>query len=207
MSEEEQTINTRSCQVLFSLFIDNFPSFKVDWEKDWGEWTKQILTFFAELGKKYLYHVYLDPQYGVLDLEKEPTEEYMVDLCWTFEDECMRGYWMELALESELSAQDLGSIMWDFYKLIDIKAFMKIGICAPKLSERDKVIREMESAVSVSGIKSPFERYLLILILYHGAPEKESERIEIKGYEINYLGDLKEIGSRRFPAKLRSKSK
>jgi len=82
---------------------------------------------------------------------------------------------------------------------------MKIGIFSPKLSERDKVIREMESAVAVSGIRFPLERYLVILILYHGAPEKESERIEIKGYEINYLGDLKEIGSKRFPAKLGSK--
>lgn len=203
MNREEETINARSSRVLFSRFIDVFPFLKLDWEKDWAQWTKEILTFFAQLGKKYLYHVYLQPQYGVLDLDEEPTYEYMVDLCWTFEDECMRGYWMELALESEFS-QDFNSIMEDFYKLIDIKAFMKIGIFSPKLSERDRVIREMESAVAVSGIRFPFERYLVILILYHGAPEKESERIAIKGYEINYLGDSNEIESKRFPAKLGS---
>ena len=153
------------------------------------------------MGKTYEYQVYLGPQYGVLDLNKEPTNEYLVDLCWTFENR--KGYWMELALESELSkSQNFDAIQWDFYKLIDIKAFTKIGIFSPKLSERDDVINEIESAIAVSGIRFPFERYLIILILYHGASEKESERIEIKGYEINNMGDSKEIGSKRFPAKL-----
>lgn len=202
---KERHINYRSCKILFELFLKKFPSLKLDWEKDWNEWTKQILTFFAELGKFYGFEVYLHPKFGVLNSGKEPTSEYLVDLCWSFEDEYNRAQWIELALESELSSRDIDSITYDFNKLVDIKSYVKVGIFSPKLAERDKVIEALEEMVAISAIKFPSESYLVILILYHGKAEKASKRIEIIGYEINYRGESRMIDSRRFPASIKKK--
>ena len=107
---------------------------------------------------------------------------------------------MELALESELSGQDVESIKDDFYKLTDVKACTKVGIFAPKLRDKQKVLDELSALVAHHGIRIPEEKYLIILILYHGKAEEEKQRIEIAGYEINYLGDLNFIESKRFPA-------
>lgn len=202
---EEKHTNYRSCKVLFELFLEKFPNLKLDWEKDWNQWTKQILTLFAELGKFFGFEVYLEPKYGILGLDKEPTSEYLVDLCWSFEDEYYRAQWIELALESELSGRDIDSIIEDFNKLVDVKSYVKVGIFCPKLADRDRVMELLEDTVAISGIQFPSERYLVILILYHGKAEKVSKRIEIAGYEINYRGESKIIDSGRFPASIKKK--
>jgi len=141
-------------------------------------------------------------RFGVLNLDNEQSSEYIVDLCWCLEDEYERAYWMELALESELSSQDIDSIKYDFWKLTDIKAYTKVGIFAPKLRDRQKVLEELVALVAHHGTRAPTEKYLVIPILYRGKAEEETQRIEIAGYEVNHLGDLKLIGSKRFPAKL-----
>lgn len=199
---KDKRVNLRSCEFLFLLFLKGYSEMKLDWNDDWKEWTSNILTFFAELGKFYGYQIYLNPVFGVLNLSNEQSSEYIVDLCWCLEDEYERAYWMELALESELSSQDIDSIKYDFWKLTDIKAYTKVGIFAPKLRDRQKVLEELVALVAHHGIRAPTEKYLIILILYHGKAEAETQRIEIAGYEVNHLGDLKLIGSKRFPAKL-----
>ena len=141
---EEKTFNYRSCKNLFKLFLREFPSMKLDWETSWNEWTIKLLTFFAELGKFYDFEVYLTPKCGVLTSNKENTSEYLVDLSWCFEDEKKRAEWIELALESELSSQDIDEIMYDFSKLVEIKSYVKVGIFAPKLSDRDTLIEDLE---------------------------------------------------------------
>ena len=201
--EKDKATNLRSCNFLFSLFLKAYPKMSLNWSDNWNEWTNKILTFFAELGKLYEYHVYLSPEYGVLDLNNEPTNEYLVDLCWSFEDENERAFWLDLALESELSGRKVISIKEDFWKLTDVKAYTKVGIFTPFLRDKDRVLEEITSCVAHHGIRVPTERYLVILILNHGKTEIESKRIEIAGYEINYLGDLREIDSKRFSAKLR----
>lgn len=199
---KDKTANLRSCEFLFSLFLKGYSEMKLDWNDDRKKWTSNILTFFAELGKFYGYQIYLNPEFGVLNLGNEQSSEYIVDLCWCLEDEYERAYWMELALESELSSQDIDSIKYDFWKLTDIKAYTKVGIFAPKLRDRQKVLEELVALVAHHGIRAPTEKYLIIPILYHGKAEEETQRIEIAGYEVNHLGDLKLIGSKRFPAKL-----
>jgi len=194
MSEREDVSNLRLPEVLFDLFIKEFPKLRLDWNKNWSEWTEKIFTFFANLGEKYRYGVYVKP--GVV--KGIESGEYLVDLCWVADYE--PHMWMELALEEELSYTDVDSIIWDFCKIIDLKAYTKVGIFAPKLSEIDEVLQELKNTVTYSEIKVPTERYLVIFILYHGKTEKEERRIEITGYEINYLGDLRKIGSARFPS-------
>ncbi|MGQ9642019.1 MAG: hypothetical protein ACUVUF_07855 [Candidatus Bathycorpusculaceae bacterium] len=199
---KDKAVNLRSCEFLFSVFLKSYPKMKLSWDDDWGKWTSNILTFFAELGKFYGYQIYLKPEYGVLNLGNEPSTEYLVDLCWCLEDEYERAYWMEIALESELSSQDIDSIKYDFWKLTDVKAYTKVAVFAPRLRDRQIVLEELVALVAHHEIRVPEEKYLIILILNYGKAEDASKRIEIAGYEINYLGDLKPIDSKRFPAKL-----
>ncbi|RJS92438.1 hypothetical protein CW705_02835 [Candidatus Bathyarchaeota archaeon] len=196
-----KTVNLRSCDTLFSLFLGYYPKMKLGWDDDRRRWTVSILNFFAELGKFYGYQVWLKPDYGVRNINNKETREWLVDLCWYFEAEYFTAHWVELALESELSSQTIDDILYDFWKLTDIKAFMKVGIFAPKLSKKESLLQELIAVVAQHGIKIPTEKYLIILILYHGKVEDETKRIEIDGYEINYLGDFKRIGSKRFPVK------
>ncbi|MEM5867561.1 MAG: hypothetical protein QXG39_06545 [Candidatus Aenigmatarchaeota archaeon] len=196
---KEKVVNLRSCKFLFQAFLEAFPEMKLSWKDDWDKWTKSILNFFAELGKYYKYQIYVNRKYGILDLNNELCEEYLVDLCWCFEDPYEKAYWIELALESELSAQDIDSIKYDFWKLTDLKAYTKVGIFAPKLRDKQKVLDELVALVAHHEFRVPTEKYLVILILYHGKIEDESQRIEIAGYEINHSGDLNYLGSKRFP--------
>lgn len=196
-----EQVNLRCCDLLFELFLKACSQMKLKWDSDWNVWTSKILTFFAELGRLYEFGVYLRPEYGFTDVDNQPTSEYLVDLCWAFEDEKYnRAYWIELALESELSSQDVGSIKYDFWKLTDVKAYTKVGIFAPRLRDKKEVLDEISSLVAINVIKIPTEKYLVILILNHGKAETESQRIEVAGYEINYLGDCKQISSKRFPS-------
>ena len=188
---EEKTPNLRSPKVLFDLFIKEFPKFDLEW-KNWTEWTNRLLGFFAKLGKKSGYGIYLKS--GILPKEKEG--EYLVDLCWV--GEFKEHIWIELALEEELSYHDIDSITEDFWKIVDLKAYTKVGIFAPRLAEREEALESLRSIVAYSEIKIPTERYLVIFFLYHGKAEKKDQRIEIVGYEINYLGDYRKIKSVRF---------
>jgi len=204
---EKKSLYTRSCEVLFNLFLRAYPEMKLNWKDNRKNWTKKILTFFGELGNVYNYFVCLNKEYGFLDIRNEPTGEYLVDLCWYYSNEEETAYWIELALESELSSKDVDSIKYDFWKLTDVKAYTKIGIFMPSLRDRQRVMEEISYLVAYHGIRVPTERYLVILILNHGVVENEARRIEIVGYEINYFGDVREVGSKRFPEKLRATGK
>jgi len=184
---EEKTLNLRSPEVLFDLFTKEFPKFNLQWG-NWTEWTSKLLGFFTKLGKQYGYYI----------RGGEKTSEYLVDLCWIGSFKEHGAAWMELALEEELSYYDIDSIGEDFSKIVDLKAYTKVGIFAPKLAEREEALRSLENLVTYSEPKIPTERYLVIFILDHGKKEKKAQRIEIVGYELNYLGDSKLIKSVRF---------
>jgi hypothetical protein len=185
---EEKTLNLRSPEVLFDIFTKEFPKFNLRWG-NWTEWTSKLLGFFTKLGE----------QYGYDDIRGgKKTREYLVDLCWIGRLKGHGAAWIELALEEELSYYDIGSITEDFEKIVDLKAYTKVGIFAPKLAEREEALRSLESIVTYSEPKIPTERYLVIFILDHGKKEKKAQRIEIAGYEMNCLGDSKLIKSVRF---------
>ena len=60
--------------------------------------------------------------------------EYLVDLCWIYQDSTER--WMGLALESEISNDSIKGIREDFKKLLDIKARTKVGLFVPSESRK-----------------------------------------------------------------------
>lgn len=193
---KSRVVNTRSSEFLFELFLKKYSILKFSWKENWDEWSKKIFTFFGELGKDRCYEIFLNPKYGIKDLHANETSEYLVDLCWEKQGETS----LELALESELSsANDIESIMWDFNKLMDVKAFIKVGICSPLLRDRSTLMEEISRNLARHLISVPTERYLFILIIDHGKKELETQRIEIEGWAVNYLGELKKLGSKYFP--------
>jgi hypothetical protein len=121
---------------------------------------------------------------------------YLVDLCW---EEYAKGKhcWLELILEEEW-AGDWDGLSWDFSKLLDVKANIKVFICFPKEAERREVPVALANWVSEHAIKCPDESYLLI-IFSRDARRKQSERLQIEGFAIDYRGELAELGSQLFP--------
>ena len=77
---------------------------------------------------------------------------------------------------------------YDFYKLVDIKSFTKVGIFSPKKSDAKKLLKNMAEIVTYSGIRIPYENYLIIFLIDHGNKENIDTRLEICTYHINFQG-------------------
>ncbi len=68
---------------------------------------------------------------------KEKSFEYLLDLCWNVIDQ--KEIWLEMVLESELSERKVESTLYDFEKLTDVKAFLKIGIFHPQIKRVEEI--------------------------------------------------------------------
>lgn len=183
-------MNIRSCEDLSKTFLKKYPKFKWKFKNKIGALTENILSFWSDLGEEYEFTVYK---------KGKDNHEYLLDLCWSFESGDRPDIWMELGLESELSNNSLEGIKQDFWKLVDVKSYTKVGIFSPKLGDKDEVIELLTQIVTFSGIKIPVEKYLIIFIIDHGVKENPKKRTEICTYQINYLGELKHLKTRRFP--------
>jgi hypothetical protein len=192
---EYSELDLKSPKVLFKAYLDDFPTLGIHWNQSFTEWTSKNLDYFRNLGKSIGSFCYPDPETGAVG--------YLVDLCWEEKDEqreervTSKYRWLELALEQEWS-NNWDAIFADFSKLTDIKAKIKVFICFPKEVQRDELTDQLAHWVSISGIKHPDESYLVIIFSRNGR-RKESERLKIEGYEIDYRGLLWELHSRLFP--------
>ena len=125
------------------------------------EWTKAVYNCFHAWGRKNNFKVYSKP--NILGTGEQ---EYLVDLCWSKEDGQKYSDYkgLELALESEwLTSED--EIMWDFCKLIDVKAFIKTMVICIKEEEINRIINLMAETVKSSRIKFDQENYLIIAFI------------------------------------------
>ncbi|MDD5449938.1 MAG: hypothetical protein PHO42_05005 [Candidatus Omnitrophica bacterium] len=160
-----------------------YTKFQEDWKElgsklSWGDggntsWTNEILGYFRREGR-------LTYQF------KSDDYEYLLDLVWykggkEYEDY----YGLELALESEWGGS-LGEIMDDFYKLTDVKAFLKVMIVGRSEYSTDKMIEIMSKTVKNSK-KLPEEEYLVIIFPQTAQGVEREEKI-FSGYKINNCG-------------------
>lgn len=176
---------------LFDKLEENYVEIGAKWKDNNAVWTKKILGFFYDLGMKQKYDVYASPKIG-----KKNTHEYLVDLSWVFENE--KGSWIELALEEEWSLNK-DAIFFDFHKLLDVKAKLKVFICFPNERDREDFPKEMAKDILNQANKMFDEKYLIVVFSRHER-RKPSERIKIHGYEFNYIGDrLNKFESKWFP--------
>jgi len=169
---------------LFKDFCDAFR--RQNWQSkcdDFPELTPYILSYFREKGEK----------------EGFESHDYLVDKCWTtgYYDKNAVGYWIELAMESELSSQSRGGIWEDFVKLMDVKANIKVGVFRPAKAQREEILDMLRDELDCHRIKNPQEEYLIILLFYR--TDKTPVRLEISGYRFDYLGNYEKIGSELLP--------
>lgn len=174
----------KSCEKLFAQFINDFPKLGCLSEYKFAQFNPHLKRYFGNLGKKSGYVSYWT---------SKETSEYLVDLCWYVENQT--GEWMELALEQELSSDDIEEVKSDFYKLLDVKAFLKIGIFRPKKAERYKILELFQELISRHKIRNPEERYLTILMFWHSSRDPHPNKLEISGHEFDFLGNRTDLGT------------
>ena len=183
-------IDLRSPEILFNTYLNDFPTLSISWSQTDKEWTKNNLDYFHQLATERNVSYFPNPA--------KYATGYLVDLCWEEIDERGSKYrWLELALEQEWSSA-WEEIFRDFSKLVDIKAKIKVFICFPKESERGELSKHLAHWVSMGEMKHPDESYLVI-VFSRDARRKESERLQIEGFEIDYRGRLSELGLKQFP--------
>lgn len=149
------------------------------------EWTKEILKYFSCLGENgnAQYKIYANPNH----VEKAE-QSYLVDLCWSKEDsQDYKDYkGLELILESEwLTEED--EIMWDFCKLIDIKANLKVMVICIEERRIKGIVEEMAATIKKGDLKLREEIYLVIIFVPLPSVHNP-ERYIIEGYKIDNNG-------------------
>lgn len=147
-----------------------------------SEWTKEILKYFSCLGENEQYKIYASPN----DVEKAE-RSYLVDLCWSKEGQDYKDYkGLELILESEWSTEE-DEIMWDFCKLIDIKANLKVMVICIEEKRIKGIVEEMAATIKKGDLKLREEIYLVIIFVPL-ASIHNPERYIIEGYRIDSNG-------------------
>lgn len=135
--------------------------------------TKQVLNFFRKMGEKRGRFVYPSSRVG----------EWVYDLCWSIEEEDWafeKEHFVELVLESEWG-KNWEDIAEDFYKLLDSKAPIKVGIC--QSNNKQILVEKIQKMISTFKIKIPEEYYIIFI---HGFGWEEC----ITGYIITTEGNL-----------------
>ena len=110
--------------------------------------------------------------------------EYLVDLCWWKEQDGR--YWLELVLESEWQPSK-GEIEQDFYKLVDVKARLKVWVCCWGERQMQACQPSLSQAVSKARFKFPEEEYLIINLPYSEKPEY-TDCVVVEGFWMNWQG-------------------
>jgi len=126
----------------------------LNWKTPNSEWTKCILPFFSELGEKKGFISHYSPKAG-------GDKEYLVDLVWKINSPKR---WLQMALESEISSPTPKGILEDFEKLVDIKAYLKVGIFKIDAKKEDEVLEEMLELLNKQMIVGPKEDYLIVFM-------------------------------------------
>jgi len=180
-----QQFDFRSPKAFFERYLVDFQKIGLDWSEKDADWTHKNLEYFDKLGKSQGYKVWW--QYG--------GGEYLVDLCWLVSGE--QHYWMELALEQEWKGS-FKDIKEDFFKLMDVKACLKVFVCFPYKHVIPDLPSRLAREISRHKIKISDEAYLLI-ILSRDASCRQAERLKVEGFGIDYRGSITPLGEKYFP--------
>ncbi len=102
---------------------------------------------------------------------KQAGGEYLWDITWTHESD--RAYWMELAGEIELNANDESEVLDDFYKVLDAMARLKVFVAGLPWSRTYRGVRkEIEQRVRARRLNLADEWLLVVLLDWRGRQQK-----------------------------------
>lgn len=168
-----------------------YNKFKQDWKENKSNqslfndtdktWTKNILEYFEKE--------------GINSYDLVSHRNYLNDLVWSIEGKKEEEYenydGLVLALESEWG-RSKKQIMEDFYKLVDVKAFLKIMIIGRSGQATNEIIEVMSKIIKKGRIKV-FEEEYLIIVFPQNYYEVEKEGQVFSGYKINSQGKLQTL--------------
>jgi len=166
---------------IFQSFMKDFETERFLAKRTIPSMTKILKNYFYELGKSKGFEPWTTKR------GKEVSYEYLVDHCWAVKDQ--KGIWLEMALESELSERNVEGILYDFEKLTDVKAFLKIGIFHPQIKRIEEVASKCAELIRRHRIKIVGEQYLLIFLT-----ERQRNRrwyLKVSGYLFDHMGKIK----------------
>lgn len=177
---------------LYRQYLDALPKLGVDAYSSSAAWTRHIKEWWARKGTEYAYQV----RANALDLKhaRFAKKEFMVDVLWEIDSK--RTAQIQMALECEWSTNRAG-ILWDFRKLVCLKAPQKVMIFQASSRREPHSIEELAGAVRRCRIRQePAEQYLLIRHRDH-RPEPEQLIQLMRGYILDRNGLCKPLGEER----------
>ena len=172
---------------LYTNFCDNFKGIcKSTPDTDHEELCRNINNYFYNLGLDNNCAVYTKPH-----VVKQGKQGFLVDLCWA--QEKGDDYGLELALESEWGSSK-SQIMDDFYKLMVLKAFIKLMIIGRFQQEINSLLEAMSKTIQNSSVKYPGEEYLIVFFPDGYKPKPNIKKGQIfVGYKISFQGKLQPL--------------
>jgi hypothetical protein len=143
----------------------------LSWGQSLKDWTTGIKGCFRKLAKDFDYEPVLT---------STDKKEYLTDIVWKCEHP---ERYLSLAMESELSKRD-DAILEDFEKLVDIKAYLKIGLFHLRTNAAMMpIIDKMKKILTKQHITFN-ETYLVIFLSY----DESSKKIQINAYDLDVKG-------------------
>lgn len=169
--------------IFLETLFDEFCKY-LDGKLKWSEretkpkmWTKIIFNFFTQRNEKE----------AIPFLEKK---EYMrVDYIWRYDTSRYSTNDIELAVEPENMMEKVDILInEEIQHLIDIKARNKIGIFYVSHGDEKEFIRKVQERIKTQIIRSPIERYLIIL--GYTTTHHKKRAILFKGFFFDQDGNL-----------------
>jgi len=169
----------------YNSFVAYLGKTKLSWKKIRHSdryWTKIIME--DVLGRAAINRYGLKPYSKFHSKKGWERPEYMVDMCWAREK---RGeYYIDTAIEEEWNDtyKDKEDLLWDFYKIVDVKAYLKVFIFAPKRRSLEWWMDEFTRIIKKHTIRLNEEVYLILSLA--GA---ENDLTKVTAYIIDKFGE------------------
>jgi hypothetical protein len=178
-----------SAKLLYDRLVGDWSKLGISWLGGDRRWTQTLLKWFREEGKALGFQAYPDPN-------SDGHPEYLVDLCWSFEEEWssparmgVAYHGLILAMESEW-AQSWDEILDDFNKLLDVKAVLKVFLCAPTKNQLEDLPKRLLGQFENHLHQTLFDQYLIL------AFDPDS----IHAWSLNQQDQAQELGSVPYPS-------
>jgi hypothetical protein len=166
---------------IFQEFIKSFKTRGFLEKRTIPSMTKLLKEYFYDLGKRKGFQPWTTMR------GKKKSYEYLTDVCWNVIGQ--KKIWLEMAMESELSGRQMDDILYDFEKLTDVKAFLKIGIFHPPNRRIDDIASECVEKIKRHKMKIDGEQYLVIFLTERH--QKRKSYLKVSGRIFDNAGRLK----------------
>lgn len=150
----------------------------LSWDQSLKDWTDGIKGCFQQLATSFGYK----PVLTCID-----KKEYLTDIVWKCD---YPDRYLALAMESELSKR-VSAILEDFEKLVDIKAYLKIGLFHLGTNTAVKPIIDKMKGILNRQVMTFSESYLVIFLSY----DNSSRKIHVDAYDLDVKGITSRIVS------------